>query len=412
MEVHVGRLRTDMLRRGAVLCLAAAVAAACGAAEPDASGAVVRDSAGIRIVENTCPTTAARLRLSPDPVLSIGAAEGTDGYLFHGILGARRLSDGRFVVANRGTSELRFFDADGGFLRAVGGEGDGPGEYRFMSLFWTHAGDTLVVSDARGLTVLDPEGTYVRLIRPLAGPGGSPVQAVGQLRDGSLLATGGTGTGARPVVGTVVRDSTRFHAFDADGTHRAALATFPRSETMFVAAGAGVMPRRVPFAAHPAWAAAGDRFYLTSGREPRLEVWRADGVLESVIRWSMPGRELTGDHIARYREHLLASTSNPDTRRQYERFLNEAPLPDRIPATGELFAIIVAANGDVWVESYRPPWQAEAEWLVFSSDGEWRGSVQTPPGLTLHQVGHEFVVGSWRDELGVEYVHVYGLTNG
>ena len=128
----------------------------------------VRDSAGVEIVESNRPRwdSTTRGRVSAQPALSIGAIQGDAPYLFHGILGVRRLSDGRLVVANVGTNELRFFDSTGRHLHTVGGEGDGPGEFRFMSLFWTRAGDTIVVSDARGLSILDPQGRFIRRIQP------------------------------------------------------------------------------------------------------------------------------------------------------------------------------------------------------------------------------------------------------
>src|SRR5688572_20810198 len=39
-------------------------------------------------------------------------------------------SDGRFIVVNSGTSELRFYDASGRRYSAVGRRGEGPGEYQ------------------------------------------------------------------------------------------------------------------------------------------------------------------------------------------------------------------------------------------------------------------------------------------
>jgi hypothetical protein len=116
-----------------LLVLVSAQACAGGAAEP---AAVTRDSAGIRITESARPAWTAEetRRLSAEPVLVIGRVEGGGSDLFHGILATRRLSDGRIVVVNRGTSELRFFDGTGRYLSSAGGEGEGPGEFRLMSL--------------------------------------------------------------------------------------------------------------------------------------------------------------------------------------------------------------------------------------------------------------------------------------
>ncbi|MDE2984600.1 MAG: hypothetical protein OXU69_07830, partial [Gemmatimonadota bacterium] len=63
------------------------------------------------------------------PEYQIGEVEGSEPYLFTRIAGARRLLDGRVVVLDRESCELRFFDGEGGFLERTGGRGEGPGEF-------------------------------------------------------------------------------------------------------------------------------------------------------------------------------------------------------------------------------------------------------------------------------------------
>ena len=77
-----------------------------------------RDSAGITIVENGRPFPGSRLpwRVADAPAVSIGTHEGEEGEMLFIVLDATRLADGRIVVANAGTSELRVFGADGDFL--------------------------------------------------------------------------------------------------------------------------------------------------------------------------------------------------------------------------------------------------------------------------------------------------------
>ncbi|MDE2795971.1 MAG: hypothetical protein OXL34_14210 [Gemmatimonadota bacterium] len=76
---------------------------------------IVRDSADVRIIENPRPPSASRLgwRVGPEPEVSIGAREGEGPYLLHRASDAFTLSDGRIVVANTGSHELRVFDASG-----------------------------------------------------------------------------------------------------------------------------------------------------------------------------------------------------------------------------------------------------------------------------------------------------------
>ena len=51
--------------------------------------------------------------LSEEPIVVIGGADEREGYLLHWVTGATRLSDGRIVVANESTSELRYYGPEG-----------------------------------------------------------------------------------------------------------------------------------------------------------------------------------------------------------------------------------------------------------------------------------------------------------
>src|SRR5690606_18394752 len=109
----------------AAAATAALALTACGAADRSGDRVVVRDSAGVRIVENVepawCPVDAWRI---PDaPVVPIGAVEGEAHEQFFRITGILRLDDGRIVVADDGARELRFYDAAGHFLSSAGRQG-------------------------------------------------------------------------------------------------------------------------------------------------------------------------------------------------------------------------------------------------------------------------------------------------
>ncbi len=116
------------------LVVGVATSAACNA-DGVAPASAVRDSAGVRIVESVAPqwTPETAWRLSQEPVTHIGGMEGDPNQELFRVRGAIRLTNGNIVVANAGTSELRFFRADGSYLRSAGGDGDGPGEFRVVS---------------------------------------------------------------------------------------------------------------------------------------------------------------------------------------------------------------------------------------------------------------------------------------
>src|SRR5688500_9955104 len=135
----------------------------------------VRDSAGIRIVETlTAPSEVAfRWRLSARPVLQIGIDEGEPEYLFSRIAGAARLSDGRVVVADGASNQVRFYDRTGKFIRAVGRKGAGPGEYEHIRSLKHCVNDSIFAFDIHWqLKVYTLNGELARESR-IVQPGGS-----------------------------------------------------------------------------------------------------------------------------------------------------------------------------------------------------------------------------------------------
>ena len=73
------------------------------------------------------PDTLASWSLSEEPAVVIGGADEREGYLLHQVVGAIRLGDGRIVVLNGSSLELKYYDPEGVHLLDAGGEGEGPG---------------------------------------------------------------------------------------------------------------------------------------------------------------------------------------------------------------------------------------------------------------------------------------------
>ena len=157
-----------------IRAVAALAAVACAGGQ-EAQGQIrteFRDSAGVRIVENSRPPEGSRLdwRIGTEPLLSIGRMEGEEPYLFGRIFGIEMLSDGRIVIGDDGTKELRVFDQQGNHLETWGGRGEGPGEFRGSQLFGMARlpGDSIIVWHFwyPELTVFGPDGGFVRRFIP------------------------------------------------------------------------------------------------------------------------------------------------------------------------------------------------------------------------------------------------------
>jgi hypothetical protein len=145
----------------APVCLLGSLLACDPSASATPSVVAVADSAGVRIV--THPGGPFLDTVPMEPVLSIGR-EGDPDYEFFRVQQVSTLASGNIVVANGGTSELRFYGPDGTFVRRAGRQGGGPAEFGFLSTVYLRPGDTLAVMDSRRrrLAYFDSAGTFVR----------------------------------------------------------------------------------------------------------------------------------------------------------------------------------------------------------------------------------------------------------
>jgi 6-bladed beta-propeller protein len=109
--------------------------------------------------------------LSTQPILTIPDSTNPPGHEFNGVSSARRLRDHRVVIANIGAHELAVFDSSGRFQRAVGRQGQGPGEFEGPISLFAWRADSLVVYDQATLrwTFLDP-GLSVTRTAPVPQP--------------------------------------------------------------------------------------------------------------------------------------------------------------------------------------------------------------------------------------------------
>ena len=112
------------------------------------------------------PDPPAILQLASGPSVEIGRASGDPSQELYRVSGAVRLADGRIVVANSGSSELRYFDSSGDYLKSVGRRGGGPGEFTGDLTLLPYHGDSLLVWDARlrRFSLFDFNGAFVRVL--------------------------------------------------------------------------------------------------------------------------------------------------------------------------------------------------------------------------------------------------------
>jgi hypothetical protein len=403
----------------ATLCIVACGAAfsllvACAPGDSGGSGPAVRDSAGIEIVENRRPLWADSFpwRLSDRPLVDIsGRGDDPDGGLYR-VSAASRLSDGRIVVANSGTGALHFYDGSGAILNSVGRLGGGPGEFRTMTSLGVLPGDSLAVYDRsqQRLTIFGPDGSFAKSFRPEGADKLGTNTAAAFLSDGTLVISAEGVFGSEELGGGLRRPALGLVRYDMMGVVLDTIVQVPGRElylqrltvegrTMAVMAQLG-FGHETRFAVH------GNAFYLGTTDAFELRHYDGGGTLTRIVRLSEPPRPVTPADIELFLTEQLADTPDGAERDGIERFFAGMPFPDEMPAHGD---ILVDADGYLWVEEYRWPLDQASHWRVFDAEGAWLGTVVTPPRLQLYEIGHDYVLGRWRDDLDVEHVLLYEL---
>ncbi len=398
-----------MIRFSVVAFVAIATVAACAGETDENRGVVVRDSGGVRIVENaTAASELAVWTLAGQPRFQLGTVEGDLAEQFFRVSGAVRLSDGRIAVANAGSQELRLFTPGGRHLRSVGGRGGGPGEYRGMRGLWRFTGDSLLIHDGLQdrLTLYTSDGVLARSWQ-MTPPGGFYTPPpIGRLANGDYIAEAAATEGGPlgPVTYTTV-----LVRYSAQGQPRDTVATASGGQGYWAECDPGgtmVCNVALPFALTSATAVGEHRIYLGNGETYEIRVFTAANGLTNIWRWNVQIREVTSEDVRRYREHQLEAAGDENARRRIERWYLEMPLPDVMPMYS---AFLLDSGENLWVEDYRPPFQSPIWYTVFDSSGTVVARITIPLGLDITDVGSDYVLAVWKDELDVEYVQLYDL---
>ncbi len=392
----------NLLARQALRALAGLIlVAGCGGDQTDhLPGVVVRDSAGVRIVENEVPLLAGDQcwTIDPTPAITLGRLDGPPEYLFVAPWAAR-LSDGRIAVLDRGNRELRLFSPDGEHLSSTGRKGEGPGEFVGSNSLDVVAGDTMVIWDGalKRLSVFDPEGKFVRTV-DLKRP--EPIQLSLGVVDlhtamGSRLLESSDSAGLY-----ILRSEVLLLA--NDGEHLVALDTIhePRHS-------GENFSTDLPFAPRAFLTAGAGRAYVTRGAPYEVLVFRSDGSLLQIVRRPWTASPVTEENIQTYLEWTLGQGNRERQERWLPRREAAARLSDTKPA---IWSMVPDRVGNLWVGRWADYGNPRTDYDVFDTDGKWLCKVAIPEELQMiTEIGDDYVLGEVIDDLGVERVSLYSI---
>ncbi len=368
------------------------------------------DSAGVLIAWSAQPAEpgASGWSVSDAPTIVIGD-QGDEAYTLYRVGPVTRLSGDRIAVADRGSQRVRIYDAHGTHLRDIGRAGDGPGEFRALSGIWPLPGDSLMVTDGgtARVTVFGPGGDLARTVSPEPREGAFERWVRRPFHDGTLLVESRMATPPSDRSGLWERGPWAWDRHAPDGAHLNAVGVQSAGLNWSFEIQGSAAYTSAPFSWF--WARrASDGASLWEGDGATAQVRRVDpdGRLMGIVRWGEEPRAVTADVREQYRSFRL-DRSGSEYRSATEAMLDGLPVPDAMPVYRSL---LVDAVGCLWAERYRPDWETTARWWVFDAEGRWLGEPPLPEGLTLREVGADYLLGVMTDENGVERVVRYTLT--
>lgn len=394
-----------------------ALLTACGEAGPQAGSNATRDSAGIHIVENASPALepGKEWHLGDAPLLDLGRLDGPEETQFFQVSSGTRLSDGSFVLGSFGSHDLRRFSAAGDHMWTVGREGEGPGEFSGLMRVVAGPGDTLLTYDfrQRRISRFAPNGSLVDS-RPLEG----------QIENGfafveSLLPDGRAvyrlrvfgGADGLPPEGEIRRDTIGVHLAGAPGDPVIEIGSFPGAETVVLRSGEteggfNIMISSAAFGRSTEIAA--DLAGVWIGDTERYEIHRFSpaGNLEAIVRREFEPVLVDDALVAVAMREDLDDADDEEERRAIRKRWEDFPMPPTLPAYE---GMLVDARGNLWVQSFEIPGAPERTWSVFTSAGTWLGDVEFPDRFSPLEIGDDYVLARFGDELDVEHIQLWEL---
>lgn len=393
---------------GLLTLLAVALSlASCRTESRDRVRTSVRDSAGVSIVENRDAGWAASpWRVESEPQLRIGNEGATESYRFSGIRAAFRLSDGGYAVADA-SSEIRIFDAAGAYVTSIGREGEGPGEFRSISLLREHGPDSLVVWDfpLRRVTVIAVADGGARVSR-------SPVLAgfffaEDAFADGSLLGLMSHGVDMAATAPGLLEEPAIFVRYDISSEVIDTIAQCPGGASSYLRSDGVVFS--LPFSPSPLAVAAPHQVHCGSGAIFEVETYDTSGALRRIVRLDRPNPPLEDEVVRRFVERLASRQRTPEARERIRADYSGLPYPVTLPAFS---ALLVDADTNLWVADYKLGDSLPTRWTVFDPRGHIRGALELPGNFEPYEIGPDYLVGVATDSLGVEQAHVLSLRKG
>lgn len=350
--------------------------------------------------------------LAAEPSVLVGESP-EEGASLHDVTAAARLSDGRIVVADGGLggSRLALFGPDGTLLPSLGGTGEGPGEYSWITSVEVGGGDSLFVFDAmqQRLTLVEPDARRVSTVTvdPAVLTSSGRFRAVYRRADGSWIGLGlDDGRWGEPL--RVARDTVPVGRLDGGLTDFQEFTSLPGPLNVRVEVeGRGYMgsPHFTPWPMVAAW---GECAFSSAGESGEVEVQAGDGRPLPSLQLPISARPLTQRHIDDLLSQRLATVESEGAP-IIRQLIESTPRTTNLPFFS---AMTTDPWGHLWLQEYQPPRGFSTHWYVVSQTGEILAELTTPEPMRLLAVYEDGILARVTGSLDEQYVAFYPWLTG
>lgn len=375
--------------------------------------ALVLAAAAIACGGETSVSDASGITIDSVPLVSIGVEDGEEPYQLNRVFDALVAGDGRIVVSNAGSGELRIFDSAGTYLSTVGRRGAGPMEFGEFSSQRLHQNPQQVLAVDEGafrVHLLAPDLTFRETRRFTLYPDTPRPFFKGLADNGDWIVQAFTGGGTlRGQPGQVLESSYQLMRYDSLGAMLDSIIGLP-SRPRIVNEHQGIVHfPYIPLASEPLIAVDGDRLIIVAGNAPAMQIYSLDGEVVAEQAWNRP-RVRVGDVWDEYRrQSAVAMTGQRDSARYADFHAKALPLPEFAPLYS---GVEVDPAGRIWLERFRMPLDSSRQWDVLDRNGKLLGAAETPRGVTVLRFIGDRMLGRHRDSLGVERVQLFRVRAG
>lgn len=341
----------------------------------------------------------AKLELSERPVLVLGVAEGDSSQAFDAISGVAFVGDDRIAVSDRSRT-IRFFSLDGAHLETVGGHGQGPEEFQFITQILRGPGGGVLAYDNGNRTIqrFDSSGRHIETI-PVRGRKFTTATGLASVGEEELVAIGFYSPRVPP--GTVyVRDTVAVLLLKEWGRRQDSIGAVPAEAYLYEGAGTFWGPPMPPRTRIAGWE---DTFAVSVGDQRDIRLFDLSG--RAFDAFSTVGSQvevtpaMRRSYLAEYQEWrgLIGIPQSLPFPEIWER-----NFPEALPFYDDL----LWGGTCLWIRHFRPPGSDTQVWDVARPGTDHVGRLEMPSSYRVHAIRGPLLAATIRDDLGVQRVEV------